>query len=68
MYSYPLHFDHCGGSIKREGDKLVPNFKNATYWSNKEHWEWATEPNERRKHLSLKKYFTDRRKWKVKIY
>ncbi|HEX6169805.1 MAG TPA: MBL fold metallo-hydrolase [Chitinophagaceae bacterium] len=49
-----LHFDHCGGSIKREGDKLVPNFKNATYWSNKEHWEWATEPNEREKASFLK--------------
>lgn len=44
-----LHFDHCGGSIKYEGDKLVPNFKNATYWSNERHWEWATEPNEREK-------------------
>ena len=49
-----LHFDHCGGSIKREGDKLVPNFKNATYWSNKEHWAWATEPNEREKASFLK--------------
>ena len=49
-----LHFDHCGGSIKREGDKLVPNFKNATYWSNKEHWGWATEPNEREKASFLK--------------
>jgi len=44
-----LHFDHCGGSIKYEGDKLVPNFKNATYWSNERHWQWATEPNEREK-------------------
>ena len=44
-----LHFDHCGGSIKYEGDKLVPNFKNATYWSNARHWQWATEPNEREK-------------------
>ena len=49
-----LHFDHCGGSIKREGDKLVPNFPNATFWSNKEHWEWATEPNEREKASFLK--------------
>ena len=38
-----LHFDHCGGSIKREGHKLVPNFKNATFWSNERHWESATE-------------------------
>jgi glyoxylase-like metal-dependent hydrolase (beta-lactamase superfamily II) len=44
-----LHFDHCGGSIKYEGDQLVPNFKNATYWSNERHWQWATEPNEREK-------------------
>ncbi|HEY5773160.1 MAG TPA: MBL fold metallo-hydrolase [Chitinophagaceae bacterium] len=49
-----LHFDHCGGSIKYEGDKLVPNFKNATYWSNEEHWKWATEPNEREKASFLK--------------
>lgn len=44
-----LHFDHCGGSIKREGDKLVPTFKNAHYWSNQAHWEWAVHPNEREK-------------------
>ena len=56
-----LHFDHCGGSIKREGDlptgqpgKLVPNFPNATFWSNKEHWKWATEPKEREKASFLK--------------
>jgi glyoxylase-like metal-dependent hydrolase (beta-lactamase superfamily II) len=49
-----LHFDHCGGSIKYEGDKLVPNFKNADYWSNTFHWQWATEPNEREKASFLK--------------
>ncbi|HEY6504337.1 MAG TPA: MBL fold metallo-hydrolase [Chitinophagaceae bacterium] len=49
-----LHFDHCGGSIVREGDKLVPAFKNATYWSNKSHWEWAVHPNEREKASFLK--------------
>lgn len=49
-----LHFDHCGGSIKREGNKLVPAFKNAVYWSNKEHWQWATVPNEREKASFLK--------------
>jgi len=49
-----LHFDHCGGSIIREGDKLVPGFKNATFWSNKEHWEWAVNPNEREKASFLK--------------
>ncbi len=49
-----LHFDHCGGAIKREGDKLVPAFKNATYWSNEKHWEWATKPNAREKASFLK--------------
>lgn len=44
-----LHFDHCGGSIVREGDKLVPAFKNAVYWSNPLHWEWAVHPNDREK-------------------
>lgn len=42
-----LHFDHCGGSIVRNGDKLVPAFKNATFWSNERHWKWAIEPNAR---------------------
>ena len=49
-----LHFDHCGGSIKRDGDKLVPAFKNAVYWSNARHWKWATEPNDREKASFLK--------------
>jgi glyoxylase-like metal-dependent hydrolase (beta-lactamase superfamily II) len=49
-----LHFDHCGGSIVREGEKLVPAFKNAVYWSNQRHWKWATEPNDREKASFLK--------------
>jgi glyoxylase-like metal-dependent hydrolase (beta-lactamase superfamily II) len=49
-----LHFDHCGGSIKREGDNLIPAFKNAIFWSNENHWKWATEPNEREKASFLK--------------
>ena len=49
-----LHFDHCGGSIIRDGDKLIPAFKNATYWSNLEHWNWAVYPNEREKASFLK--------------
>ena len=49
-----LHFDHCGGSIIREGDKLVPAFKNATFWSNENHWNWATKPNDREKASFLK--------------
>ncbi len=49
-----LHFDHCGGSIERINDKLLPAFKNATYWSNEKHWQWATSPNDREKASFLK--------------
>lgn len=49
-----LHFDHCGGSIVRNGDKLETAFSNATYWSHKDHWLWATQPNAREKASFLK--------------
>ena len=51
-----LHFDHCGGSIQWNKDHTgyEPAFKNARYWSNKEHWEWATNPNAREKASFLK--------------
>jgi len=46
-----LHFDHCGGSVQWNSDKTgyEPAFKNAKYWSNENHWEWATIPNAREK-------------------
>ncbi len=44
-----LHFDHVGGAVQRQGDKLKLSFPNATYWSNQQHWQWATEPNAREK-------------------
>ncbi|MDB5222770.1 MAG: fold metallo-hydrolase [Chitinophagaceae bacterium] len=49
-----LHFDHCGGSIERDGENLVPAFKNAAYWSNENHWQWAVNPNDREKASFLK--------------
>jgi glyoxylase-like metal-dependent hydrolase (beta-lactamase superfamily II) len=49
-----LHFDHCGGAIKRAGEKLIPAFKNAIYWSNETHWNWAIQPNAREKASFLK--------------
>ncbi|MBS1655357.1 MAG: MBL fold metallo-hydrolase [Bacteroidetes bacterium] len=49
-----LHFDHCGGAIDKVDDKLVPAFKNATYWSNEKHWHWAVYPNPREKASFLK--------------
>jgi glyoxylase-like metal-dependent hydrolase (beta-lactamase superfamily II) len=49
-----LHFDHVGGAIIRQGEKLIPAFKNAMYWSNEKHWDWAIYPNEREKASFLK--------------
>jgi glyoxylase-like metal-dependent hydrolase (beta-lactamase superfamily II) len=49
-----LHFDHCGGAIIKEGENLVLAFKNATYWSNERHWNWAINPNDREKASFLK--------------
>lgn len=50
-----LHFDHCGGALVRRADgSIVPTFKNARYWSNREHWQWATRPNPREKASFLK--------------
>ncbi len=56
MFLTHLHFDHCGGSIKFNSDRsrLETMFKNATYWSNAEHWEWAVKPNPREKASFLK--------------
>ena len=50
-----LHFDHCGGStVLNSNNVSVPLFKNAQYWSNKNHWGWATNPNSREKASFLK--------------
>lgn len=49
-----LHFDHCGGAIKKDGEKYIPAFRNATYWSDESHWQWAIQPNEREKASFLK--------------
>ena len=55
-----LHFDHCGGGVEwnkgRTGFQLT--FKNAKYWSNQKHWEWATKPNGREKASFLKENLT----------
>ena len=46
-----LHFDHCGGSVNWNADKTGYEvaFKNAKFWTNDNHWEWATKPNAREK-------------------
>src|ERR1041385_514344 len=49
-----LHFDHVGGAVKRDEERLIPTFRNAIYWSNKQHWDWAVNPNDREKASFLK--------------
>lgn len=51
-----LHFDHCGGSIEWNDNRsgYRPAFPNARFWSNRDHWTWATQPNAREKASFLK--------------
>ncbi len=46
-----LHFDHCGGSVRWNMNRTgyEPAFRNATFWSNAKHWDWAVKPNAREK-------------------
>jgi glyoxylase-like metal-dependent hydrolase (beta-lactamase superfamily II) len=46
-----LHWDHCGGAVKYNEDKskLIPVFKNATYYCSKTQWDCAINPNPREK-------------------
>lgn len=54
MFLTHLHFDHCGGGVAYKDDKLSLVFRNAKYWSNADHWKWATVPNPREKASFLK--------------
>jgi glyoxylase-like metal-dependent hydrolase (beta-lactamase superfamily II) len=51
-----LHFDHCGGGTQYNSSRsgLELTFKNARYWTNSAHWQWATQPNPREKASFLK--------------
>ena len=46
-----LHFDHAGGAIRRDhgGNDYEPAFRNAIYWTSRQQWEWAVDPNHREK-------------------
>ncbi len=53
-----FHFDHVGGAIQHDSNgKLIPTFKNATYWTNQKHYDWAYTPNPREKASFLKENF-----------
>ncbi|WP_040400379.1 MBL fold metallo-hydrolase [Cecembia lonarensis] len=52
-----LHFDHCGGGVRyknHDASQFEMTFPNARYWTNKNHWDWATQPNAREKASFLK--------------
>ncbi|MBL7865118.1 MAG: MBL fold metallo-hydrolase, partial [Cyclobacteriaceae bacterium] len=54
MFLTHLHFDHCGGGLRKEGERIVTTFPNASYWTHPGHWTWATQPNAREKASFLK--------------
>jgi glyoxylase-like metal-dependent hydrolase (beta-lactamase superfamily II) len=54
MFLTHLHFDHCGGGVRMHDGKAELTFKNAKYWTNADHWEWAMKPNAREKASFLK--------------
>ena len=54
MFLTHLHFDHCGGGVTLHNGRPELTFKNATYWSNADHWKWAINPNAREKASFLK--------------
>jgi glyoxylase-like metal-dependent hydrolase (beta-lactamase superfamily II) len=54
MFLTHLHFDHCGGGVVYENSKLEMTFRNADYWSNEDHWNWAIKPNPRERASFLK--------------
>ncbi len=51
-----LHFDHVGGAVLFEGNRIVPTFPNATYHIQKKQFEWGLNPSDRDK----ASYFKDR--------
>ena len=52
-----FHFDHVGGAVISNEGKLTPNFPNAKYWTSKQHFDWALDPNPREKASFLKENF-----------
>lgn len=52
-----LHFDHCGGTVKRNGENFELTFPNANHWISESQWEWATKPNRREKASFLTENF-----------
>jgi glyoxylase-like metal-dependent hydrolase (beta-lactamase superfamily II) len=52
-----LHFDHTGGSTVLNNNKLEPAFPNATYYVQKQNYQWAVNPSEKDKGSYIKDNF-----------
>jgi glyoxylase-like metal-dependent hydrolase (beta-lactamase superfamily II) len=52
-----LHFDHAGGSTKREGERLVPRLPRARYYVQRRNLENARHPNPRERASYLPENF-----------
>lgn len=52
-----LHFDHTGGSVKKENNMLIPAFPNAKYYVQKTNYDWAINPSEKDKGSYIKDKF-----------
>jgi glyoxylase-like metal-dependent hydrolase (beta-lactamase superfamily II) len=52
-----LHFDHAGGSTKREGERLVPRLPRARYYVQRRNLENARQPNPRERASYLPENF-----------
>lgn len=48
-----LHYDHCGGCLLKEGNKIVPAFPKAKLWISSQQWETALNPSEEEKESFL---------------
>ncbi len=52
-----LHFDHCGGSTIFADGKLVPAFRKAVYYVQREHWNLSQRPSEKDRGSFMKEDF-----------
>lgn len=53
-----LHFDHAGGATRIVDGKLEPTFKNAKYYVQASHLEWAEKPTDKDRASFIREDFT----------
>jgi glyoxylase-like metal-dependent hydrolase (beta-lactamase superfamily II) len=42
-----LHFDHVGGAVIQKNNKFIPAFPNASYYVQRDHFNWAVNPSDK---------------------